>query len=210
MDFLCFFSRNGNWSHLVARCWASGILWASRIEVQVLGLDRIDPAKPYIYMPNHLSNFDIPVILSRLPVQFRWLAKAELFKIPIFGLSMKRVGYISIDRSDRDAAIESLRAAADKIRSGVSVVIFPEGTRSRDGHLKSFKKGGFVMAIDAAVPIVPVAISGTWEIMAKVGWRIRPGKVTVNILEPIPSTGYQHHEKKILMRKVRQALAGSV
>jgi 1-acyl-sn-glycerol-3-phosphate acyltransferase len=148
-----FLDKTGNIAHRVARIWAASILRVSGIRVKLNGLKNIDPSKSYIYMANHQSNFDIPVLLAHLPVQFRWLAKAELFKIPLFGLAMKRVGYISIDRSDFRSAVKSLKKAAETIRKGTSVVIFPEGTRSLDGKIHDFKKGGFIMAIDSRFPL---------------------------------------------------------
>ena len=123
-----------HWGHIQ-------ILFVSRIKVTVKGISNIDPSKSYIFMPNHQSNFDIPVLLGCLPAQFRWLAKAELFRIPLFGRAMRGCGYISIDRSNRKSAFRSLQKAADTIRNGVSVLIFPEGTRSLDGKIRSFKKG---------------------------------------------------------------------
>ncbi|MBT8367922.1 MAG: 1-acyl-sn-glycerol-3-phosphate acyltransferase, partial [Deltaproteobacteria bacterium] len=167
-----FFVRSGNPLHRIARLWGRSILVASRIKVTVDGLSIIDPQRPYIYMPNHQSNFDIPVLLGHLTVQFRWLAKMELFKIPIFGHAMRKAGYISIDRNNRESAFQSLEVAAEKVRNGVSVLIFPEGTRSRDGKIQPFKKGGFVMAIDSGVAIVPVIISGARSIMTKGKFRV--------------------------------------
>jgi 1-acyl-sn-glycerol-3-phosphate acyltransferase len=157
-------------------------------------------------MPNHQSNFDIPVLLGHLTVQFRWLAKKELFKIPIFGHAMRNVGYISIDRSDRQSAFESLKVAAEKIKSGVSVLIFPEGTRSRDGKIRPFKKGGFVMAIDSGVPIVPVVITGTRSIMPKGRFRVYPGHVSMVIHKPIETSIYTPETKDGLMEKVRRVI----
>jgi len=122
-------------------------------------------------MSNHQSNFDIPVLLAHLPVQFRWLAKAELFKIPIFSRAMRGAGYVRIDRFNRESAIQSIKEAAAKMKDGVSVMIFPEGTRSHDGSIRPFKKGGFVMAVDTGVPIVPVILQGTLPIMDKNSWR---------------------------------------
>ena len=193
-------------THRVARAWGRSILAVSGVRVRVEGGERVDPASAYICMSNHQSNFDIPVLLGYLPVPFRWLAKAELFKIPIFGRAMRGAGYIPIDRSDRPAAIASLRQAAQAVRGGVSVVIFPEGTRSLDGALKSFKKGGFVMAIEAGVPIVPVALRGTFDIMPKRRLLIRPRDVTLLIGAPIATTGYSLHTKEVLMDAVRNAL----
>jgi 1-acyl-sn-glycerol-3-phosphate acyltransferase len=174
--------------------------------VGVTGGERILPEQPYVFMCNHQSNFDIPVLLGNLPVQFRWLAKAELFKVPIFGRAMHAAGYISIDRSDRQSAFESLQKAADVLRGGVSIMVFPEGTRSLDGVLKPFKKGGFVLAIEAGVPVVPVAIRGTHGIMPKGKRLIRPGDVTVCIGEPIATTPYTLETKEVLMGYVRHAI----
>ena len=201
-----FFTRTGNPVHIVARMWARGILFVSRIKVTVNGLANIDPAQSYVYMSNHQSNFDIPVLLACLPVQFRWLAKAELFKIPIFGRAMRGAGYVKIDRFNQEAAFESLSEAAEKMKNGVSVMIFPEGTRSRDGNIRPFKKGGFVMAMDAGVPIVPIVLKGTWTIMDKSSLRINTGQVSLNIEPPIATTGYTRENKDDLIKSVRAVI----
>ena len=204
---LSFFVRSGNPMHNIARLWGRSILAASRIKVTVTGMSNIDPASPYIYMPNHQSNFDIPVLLGHLRVQFRWLAKMELFKIPIFGRAMRKAGYISIDRNNRESAFKSLAVAANQIKNGVSVLIFPEGTRSRDGNIQSFKKGGFVVAIDAGVPIVPVVITGTRAIMPKGKFRGYKGQVRMDIQKPIPTSTYTRETKAALMESVRRVIS---
>ncbi|MBT8331587.1 MAG: 1-acyl-sn-glycerol-3-phosphate acyltransferase [Deltaproteobacteria bacterium] len=198
-----FFVKSGNPLHRIARLWGRSILVVSRIKVTVEGLSSIDQQRPYIYMPNHQSNFDIPVLLGHLAVQFRWLAKIELFKIPIFGHAMRKAGYISIDRNNRESAIQSLEVAAEKIKNGVSVLIFPEGTRSRNGKIQPFKKGGFVMAIDSGVPIVPVIISGARSIMTKGQFRVNPGRIRMSIQQPIDTTIYSRDTKEALMQHVR-------
>ena len=203
---LSFFIRSGNPMHMIARFWGKSILVVSRIKVCVKGLSNIDPSRPYIYMANHQSNFDIPVLLGHLKVQFRWLAKMELFKIPVFGRAMRKAGYISIDRYHRESAFESLKVAASRIKSGVSVLIFPEGTRSLDGKIRPFKKGGFVLAVDAGVPIVPVVIHGTRAIMPKGKIRIYPGQVCMVIHKPIDTSIYTRDTKEKLMEKVRRVI----
>jgi 1-acyl-sn-glycerol-3-phosphate acyltransferase len=203
---LSFFVRSGNPLHKIARFWGRSILMVSRIMVSVKGLSNIDSSAPYIYMPNHQSNFDIPVLLGHLTVQFRWLAKVELFKIPIFGRAMRKAGYISIDRYNRQSAIKSLNVAANKIKSGVSVLIFPEGTRSRDGKIRPFKKGGFVLAIDSGVPIVPVVITGTRSIMTKGKFRVNAGHVNMVIHKPIDTSAYTRETKEALMESVRRVI----
>jgi len=157
-------------------------------------------------MSNHQSNFDIPVLQAYLSTHFKWLAKAELFKIPFFGYVLKRAGYLSIDRSDRVSAVKSLKKATEIIRSGVSVLIFPEGTRSQDGNIRPFKKGGFVLAVDAGVPVVPVIINGTWSIMSKKGILIRPGNVILEITEPIETSNYTRKIKDELLERVRNVV----
>ena len=201
-----FFTRTGNPVHIIARIWARGILFASRIKVTVKGLANIDPGQSYVYMSNHQSNFDIPVLLAHLPVQFRWLAKAELFKIPIFGRAMRGAGYVKIDRFNQESAFESIKEAGSRMKNGVSVMIFPEGTRSRDGTIRPFKKGGFIMAVDSGVPIVPVILQGTWSIMEKSSLKINTGKVILNIAAPINTTGFTRDNKDDLINSVRTVI----
>jgi 1-acyl-sn-glycerol-3-phosphate acyltransferase len=205
-----FFSKKGDGVHVVARIWARIILWMSLVPVKIRGMEYVNPKSSYIFMSNHESNFDIPVLLSELPVQFRWLAKAELFKIPIFGRGMQGAGYISIDRSNRKSAFASLSRAADSIRAGTSVLIFPEGTRSGDGTLQPFKKGGFVLAVDAGVPLVPIVIRGTYAIMPKNSWAIRRRPVTVDILPPIETSGFTRKKKDDLMALMHQTMSAAM
>ena len=193
--------------HKIAGIWARCILFGSRIKVRIRGLSNIEPSRSYIFMINHQSYYDIPVILGFLPVQFRWLAKHELFQIPLFGIAMRRAGYISINRTNRRSAFKSLKIAAHIIRSGVSVVIFPEGTRSPDGRILPFKKGGFVLAIEAGVPIVPVIIRGTSAIMSKRDKKIVPGEVLIDVCAPILTTDYTFKIKEILMDRVKTVIS---
>ena len=204
-----FVTKDGGTPHKVARIWAKCILAASNIKVTVNGLANLNRKGSYIYMPNHVSNFDIPVLQAYLPVQFRWLAKAELFKIPIFGYAMQRAGYISIQRFDRKSAIQSLNKASEIIRNGTSVIIFPEGTRSQNQNIQPFKKGGFVLAVDSGVPIIPVIIHGTWKIMKKKQILVKPGNVILEIKKPINTLDYTRKTKDDLMEKVRNIIRES-
>ena len=206
---VALFTPHGNACHCIARGWARSILVVSGIGVSVSGLEHLDPTRSYVFMSNHQSNFDIPVLLAHLPVQFRWIAKAELFKIPIFGRGMRGAGYISIDRSNRRSAIESLQQAARRIREGTSVMIFPEGTRSTDGTIRPFKKGGFVLAVDAGVPVVPIVVQGTFAIMPRNRWTIRPGQVTLAIHPPIATTAFTRKTKDDLLTMVHQRITES-
>ncbi len=140
-------------------------------------------------------------------MQFRWMAKEELFHIPLFGLAMRRSGYIPIDRKDRRKAMDSLKVAAARIAEGTSVVIFPEGTRSDDGRLRSFKKGGFLMALKAQVPLVPVAISGSWRVMRKGTLTVRPGTIYMKILPALEPPGRDSRNVSLLMQCVWEQLA---
>jgi 1-acyl-sn-glycerol-3-phosphate acyltransferase len=200
------FSRTGNVPHLVARAWARSIMIVGGIQVTVYGIENIPKGGPCIFMANHASQADIPALLAFLKVQFRWLAKAELFKIPILGRGMQGCGYISIDRSDRKSAFESLKKAAGTIRNGVSVMIFPEGTRSEDGRIREFKKGGFILALDAGVPIVPVVIHGTADILPKGSLRIHSLPVMLEIMEPIDVSAYSRKSKDDLIVRVRTVI----
>ena len=195
--------------HKIVKVWAKSILAVSCIKITVKGFSRIDPAGHYIYMSNHQSNFDIPALISCLPVHFRWIAKAELFKIPVFGCAMKRAGHISIDRSNRKSAFKSLKNAASIIRNGVSVLIFPEGTRSLDGNIGQFKNGGFVLAVDSGIPVVPVIIHGTWPVMPKNRILVKPGNVILEIQRPVKTSDYTRKTKDDLMKKIKQTICKS-
>lgn len=205
-----FISKTGNLPHRIARVWARSILIVSGIKVAVHGLAHLVADRPVIYMVNHQSNFDIPVLLGRLPVQFRWLAKAELFRIPILGWGMRGSGYISIDRSNRKSAVRSLVKAAETIRNGTSVLIFPEGTRSRDGRLQPFKKGGFMLTVDAGVTVIPMVICGTWPIMPKDRLMIRPRPVTLTILPPVDTSGFNRKTKDDLMETIHRQMSAAI
>jgi 1-acyl-sn-glycerol-3-phosphate acyltransferase len=204
--FLSLWRDNGNLAHLAGRLWAKSILLAVRAKVSVQGLHNIDPLATYIFMATHQSMFDILALQGHFGVQFRWLAKKELFQIPLFGHSMARVGYISIDRSNRKSAHKSLLEAARKIAQGVSVVIFPEGSRSTDGQIKPFKAGGFHLAIRSQRPIVPVVICGTHGILPKGSLRVAPGRIVISISPPVDTASYIKRNKKLLMETVRSVM----
>jgi 1-acyl-sn-glycerol-3-phosphate acyltransferase len=193
--------------HNWGRLWARGGLILAGARLSLHGLKHIPRDRPIILMPNHQSGFDILAMLAGTPIQFRWLAKAELFKIPIFGLTMLRAGYIPIDRSDRRKALVSMRQAADKIGNGTSVTIFPEGTRTPDGTLQPFKKGGFTLALQSGASLVPVAIKGSFEVMSKNSLRLRPGRIEVTFFPAIEVTNRSDSDLKELMELVRAPIA---
>jgi 1-acyl-sn-glycerol-3-phosphate acyltransferase len=157
-------------------------------------------------MANHQSDFDILITLGHIPGQFRWIAKKELFSIPIFGAAMKTAGYIELDRNNHEKAMQSLDEAALRIREGKSVMSFPEGTRSRDGEIKSFKQGIFHLAIKSGVPIIPVSIIGSGQIMPKRSLKITPGRVKLIIGKPIDVNNYTIENRHELIDQVRKVI----
>jgi len=205
--FATFIDPGGNSAHQVARLWGKTLLLFSGVKVELSGdMESIKSDKSYIFMANHQSAFDIFALLAGLPIPFRWVAKEELFKIPIFGPSMRRAGYIPINRNNPRDAIKSLNEAARRIHEGVSVVVFPEGTRSEDGKLLPFKSGGFVLSIKSGAPIVPTALIGTFEIKPKGRFWVHPKTVTILLGAPIETKSYKTRDKETLKEIVFNTL----
>jgi len=200
------FDSTGKLSHYCSQQWARINLKISRTKVEVSGQENVIKGGSQVFASNHQSIYDILMLAGYLPVQFRWLAKKELFRIPFMGWHMSRVGYIKIDRSNMRQAALSFRKAAEKIRSGVSVVIFPEGTRSQDGKLQPFKPGLFSLALYSGVPIIPISISGSKDIVRKGSFKVNRGKIRMIIGKPIDVNKYQKKSKIKLMQKVREAI----
>jgi len=192
---------------VLPRGWARIIARICGVPVLVEGLENLDPGQPYIFAANHQSQFDIFALQGYLGHDFRWLAKQELFRIPLFGPGMRLAGYIPVDRTHGRQAMKSLEAAAKRIAAGTSVIIFPEGTRSRDGSLQPFKAGGMVLAIKAGVPLVPVAILGSHEVLPKGKLLARPGRIVIRIGAPIATRDYQLKQKNELAERLRDAVA---
>jgi len=170
------YSRFSNW---VVRSWARSCLKAAGIKIELEGLDKIDRSKSYVYMQNHQGNFDILASVVAIPGTARFLAKAELFRIPVFAQGMRLVGMLEVDRGNSQQAKKTIIKAIDVVKSGVSVIIYPEGTRSRDGNIQKFKKGGFILAIDGQIPIMPMVISGSREIMSKKSLHLHKGEIRI-------------------------------
>ncbi|BCG49110.1 Acyl-CoA:1-acyl-sn-glycerol-3-phosphate acyltransferase [Citrifermentans bremense] len=198
------FDGSGRVGHACARMWSLGSLFASRIRLEVNGLNHVPPEGPVIYMGNHQGNFDIFALTLAIPRLFSWIAKEELFKVPVFGAAMRRAGYIPLDRSDGRKALKSMKQAAERIASGTSVVIFPEGTRTKDGKLLPFKRGAFLLAAKAGVPIVPFTINGSWAINPRNRLELWPGTISVSFGAPIAVKPGAEGE---LMEQVREAIA---
>jgi 1-acyl-sn-glycerol-3-phosphate acyltransferase len=199
--------KTGDGVLALARLWSRVILGVPGVKLDVTMRARLNPGRPYIFMPNHASMVDIWAVFVTIPASFRFIAKKQLARIPLFGWAMSAGRFIFIDRQNALAARRSMHEAARRIRAGQSVVIFPEGTRTRSGRLGAFKKGGFHLAIDSGAAIVPVAIRGSGAVMPPGSPLIRAGTVTIEVDEPIPTEGLTTTDRDALMAKVRARVA---
>jgi len=186
----------------IPRWWSRAVLWAGGVRVRVHGWENGSSGEPHVFAANHVSWFDVPALASTLP-RYKFVAKAELFKVPIFGRGIRAAGMIEIQRENRKAAFGAYDVAAEKIRAGNSVVVFPEGTRGHSYQLRPFKKGPFVLAIAAGVPIVPVILHGTIEVLKRGSLWAHPGAVDIHLLEPVATDGTDYDHREALMAKVR-------
>jgi len=186
--------RKGNVLQRIAVLWARMIIWTNFIKV-TLSCEGDPGPGPYVIISNHQSYLDIPALLVRLPFNYRMVAKKELFRIPVFGWGMKLAGYIEVDRSDSRKAIQGMSAAEHQLSEGRSVVIFPEGTRSRDGNLLPMKKGAFVLALKHKAPILPVTVHGSFRILPKGTLRMGSSEIRVHLGKPIPTAGKTHESR---------------
>jgi len=184
----------GRIQHACSRIWARMILWTSRVQVRVTGVQNVKGGRPYVLCANHQSHMDIPILLAGLPFQFRFAAKKELFRYPFLGWHLRRSGHISINRENPRAAVKSLRDAAAVIEKEAPILIFPEGGTSLDGTIKPFKGGGFMLAARSNAELVPVTIRGSRAILAPATYHVRGGTVEIIIGEPIPAAGVSTSE----------------
>jgi 1-acyl-sn-glycerol-3-phosphate acyltransferase len=189
------------------RTWGRVLCWLANIQVRIEGEEQLDPAKPYIFIGNHCSMADIMSFSGYIQHDYRWIAKKELFAIPIFGPGMKAADFIPIDRSRGREALQSLNAAAARIAGGSSVILFPEGTRSPDGRLQPFKTGAVMLAVKAGVEVVPVGFNGTSQALPKGALLARGGKVVLRIGAPMPSSSFKAKDKQELAVVLRQRVA---
>ena len=193
----------------LGRAWVRWIIATFGVAIDVEGLENVPTHAPVILMSNHQSQADIAAIVSSLPrsVNFRFVAKKELVRVPIFGQVLVASGHIIIDRGNRERAVASLHRAAERIRAGTSVIVFPEGTRSANGNLQAFKSGPFHLAVEAQVPIIPVTVSGSQRVTPKGQIRVERGRVKIVYGKPIPTRGVTIDERKLLEARVRDAIA---
>ncbi len=201
------FDRSGRVQHEFARLWSRMILKTGFVPVHLDGLENIDPARPAVYAANHLSALDIPVLYGYIPGQFRIMAKKELFRYPVLGWHLKRSGQIPIAYGDAHASVSSLKRAGRSLRHGLPLMVFPEGGRSPDGQLQPFLGGAFFAAIAEQVPVIPIAIVGTYELLPMNSFHALPGPVHMIIGRPIETTGMRLRDLDKLAAQVRAAIA---
>jgi 1-acyl-sn-glycerol-3-phosphate acyltransferase len=205
---LALIDKTGDSSMRVGRVWARSLLWITGVRVTIEGLEKIDLKRNYLFCSNHLSYMDTPVVMSSIPAQFRFLAKKGLFQIPFLGTHLSQAGHIPVPLEDPRAAVKTMTTAAAVIqRRGISMLIFPEGGRSEDGVLQPFKEGGAFIAIKAGVPLLPIALIGTREVMAMGSPVFHPfRRVTLRIGDPIPTDGFTTRDRGQLTEAVREQI----
>jgi 1-acyl-sn-glycerol-3-phosphate acyltransferase len=203
-----FFDSTGRTQAACARRWAGWLLTIAGVKVTLDGIDKIHPDGSYVIASNHLSYMDTPVVLANIPVQFRFLAKRGLFQIPFLGTHLARAGHIPVPREDPRGAIKTMSLAAEIVRTrGISMLIFPEGGRSADGHLQEFKEGVAYIGIKAGAPIVPIALVGSREILPFGSMRICPGPVTLRIGDPIDTSALSLKQRGAVTSEIRDRVA---
>jgi 1-acyl-sn-glycerol-3-phosphate acyltransferase len=205
--FASFLDPRGNYSHRIARLWSRMLILIGGMRVEVQGIEKILPGRGYVIASNHLSLMDTPLVLAYLPLQFRFLAKQGLFRIPFIGGHLRRAGHVAIPRDDPRGSLKAMSEAARIIQQrGVSALVFPEGGRS-EGIMREFREGAAYIAIKAGVPVIPVAIRGTREVLPMGSSLIRPGKARLRIGDPIPTAGMTLQARTALTASVRAQVA---
>jgi len=200
------FDTKGNIVHYIGKFWSLLNVFLSGTRLTIKGMEKIDANLPHIVMSNHQSLFDVWALIGKIPLQIRWIVKSEIRKIPIFGYTLERMGHVYVDRRNRAAAFISLETAARKIKKGTSVIIFPEGTRSKDGQLLRFRMGGINLALKSGVPILPVTVNGSRFVLPKNTLALMPGKIEIIVGDVIDPSIYDENHKYELMEKIRSAI----
>lgn len=206
LEILFRISGSDRLFHALARLWARTSLAICGVRVRVRGVEKLARGGRYVYVSNHASMFDIPAVIAGVPDEIRIIYKRELHWVPVFGWGLWMGAYIAVDRSSGAGARESLDAAAEKIRTGASVLLYAEGTRTPDGRLQPFKRGAFNLAVKAGVPVVPLTINGSYPLLPKGSAVVRPGQVELVLDDPIPIAGHGRTEELRLMDAVRAAM----
>lgn len=201
------FSSTGRTQHSVARAWSRSLLWIAGVKVEVEGLEKIAPGGSFVFIANHRSYFDVPVILPHISAQFRFLANRNLFSVPFIGYHLKRAGHLPVDSGNPRDSLRTMSEAARVIQErGISILLFPEGGRT-EGELDPFKDGAAYIAIKAGVPIVPIGLIGLRKILPMHGAIIRPGKVRMRIGDPIPTLDLTLQDRTKLTQSLYQSVA---
>ena len=200
------FDRTGKMQHWCARWWCRLVAWTIFARIRVSGVENVQPDRPYVYMANHASLIDTPALFAYLPYQFRIMAKRSLFWIPFMGWHLSTAGHFPIDTRDRHHTARSIRRVIERVRGGMSLAVFPEGTRTPDGTLQEFRTGAFRIALKAGVPIVPVTIRGTFELLPRTTLAPTPGRVDVIVGKPIDTTAYSDKSLQELMQRTKDAI----
>ncbi len=204
---LSLFEWKGRVFRWIAWIWSRIILAVSGVRYTVRGLEHLDPKGHYVFAANHESAFDIPLVFAGLPYQMAPISKIELRKIPFFGWAMIMARHVFVDRRNHDRAITALNKAKESLRKNPrSVLVFPEGTRSLDGKIHEFKRGGLILAMEMNMPVVPVAVCGTAQVVTKGSWSLTPAQVELRIGSPIETTGLTLQDRKPFAERVRQAV----
>ena len=201
------FDEGGRRQVSIAQFWSRVLLFIAGVKLHIEGLEKIDPNGSYVFVSNHVSYMDTPVVLGHIPVQFRFLAKKGLFSVPFLGYHLKRAGHIPVPRENPRAAMKAMSDAAKIIRErGVSVLIFPEGGRSLTG-LKPFKEGAAYIAIKAGVPVVPLSLTGTLEVLPMGSLNVRPGRVELRVGDPVPTAHLTLHDRAELNEELHRRVS---
>lgn len=201
------FDRTGELQHACARWWCRLVAWTIFARIRVHGVEHVQRGRPYVYMANHASLIDTPALFAYLPYQFRIMAKKSLFNVPFMGWHLRTAGHFPIDQQNPRKTALSLRRVIEGVKNGRSLAVFPEGRRTDDGRLQKFEPGAFKLALRAGVPIVPVTIRGTFEMLPRTSLAPRPGRVDVILSEPIDTTEYTEKTLPALIERTRAAIA---
>ena len=201
----CLVDRSGRWSSFFQKLWVAWLMRANGIRIRLRGIEHVRPDESYILVSNHASILDIPAIIHSAPFPVRFMAKKSLTWFPVFGWYIYFSGHILVDRLSPPSALKSMRKAISLLRRGISIIVFPEGTRTPDGEVKDFKRGAFLIAQHSKYPVLPVSISGSFEMLPRKGWCFWPGTIGVNIGEPIHSSDLRDNAKG-LQERARQII----
>jgi 1-acyl-sn-glycerol-3-phosphate acyltransferase len=200
------FSRTGNLAFTLSKLWAYTLLIVTNVRPHITGKEKIKKGQSYIIISNHQSEFDILALVTTLGIQFRWIIKKELKKAPLFGYALYKSRNIFIDRSNTKDAIKSINEGINRLPEGTSVMFFAEGTRSNDGNIQPFKKGGFMIAVERGLPILPVTINGSRRTLPKKSLVFSPGPIEVIVGEPVETSGYSQETIQELIDKTREII----